>query len=343
MRVFVGISTLLAAMAAGGAARAHGDVDVEKSKEGGASAHVAAGEGEHAEEGEEEGEEEEGNLELGLDLVLGWGKGPFAVAQLPTSLQPLPTYVRDEAPGSSQSFILDAAYKVGHGLELGLRLPFAFGRYSPHDGDSRATTAFGNVEVEAEYEKHLGKGMEVFGALGLALPTAGGTEIPPTEELQAIPFYSFDQNSYDRWAVNHAAAASRGYEDNALFEPKRFGIIPKIGHEVRMNKLVLEPYVKVENLIATSSSLENSYVGELVPALRAAYALNKHFEPGLRAWANIGFAGGAEDKKTNVVIEPQVVGHFGGFKPYVGVIVPVAGPLTDAPWVGVRLGAAGAF
>jgi hypothetical protein len=341
MKWLVGVSTVLAAMASGAAARAHGDVDVERTQ-GGASAHVGVGEGEHA-EGEEEEEEGHEKLELGLDLVLGWGKGPFAVQQLPTSFQPLPMYIRDEAPGASQSFILDAAYKITQALEVGLRLPFTFGRYAPHDGGSRGTTSFGNVEVEAEYEKHLNKAAEVFGAIGLALPTATGNEIPTTEELQAIPFNSFDQNGYDRWSVNHAAAASRGYEDNALFEPKRFGIIPKIGLEYRMNKLVIDPYVKVENLIATTSSLESSYVGELVPAVRIAYSLNKHFEPGLRAWANIGFAGSDEDKKTNLVIEPQVVGHFASFKPYVGVIVPVAGPLTDAPWVGVRLGAGGAF
>src|SRR5262249_33832379 len=145
---------------------------------------------------------------------------------------------------------------------------------------------------------------------------AQGDEIPP--DLSGATSQSVDQTAYDRFSLSRAAAAARGYEDNALFEPKRMGFIPKVALAYEMRQLHIEPYVKVENLVATSSSLDHGYVGELVPGLRVAYRAHRNFEPALRAWANIGFAGGEEDKKTSFALEPQVLLHFGAFRPYAG-------------------------
>ena len=45
--------------------------------------------------------------------------------------------------------------------------------------------------------------------------------------------------------------------------------------------------IKVENLVATSTSLANSYVGEFVGALRVGYWIQKEFELAVKAWFNV--------------------------------------------------------
>jgi hypothetical protein len=152
-----------------------------------------------------------------------------------------------------------------------------------------------------------------------------------------------DQSGYDRWSLSHAAMAARGYEDNALFEPQRLGIIPRVGLLYRIHGLSVEPYLKLENLVATSSTLANGYVGELVGGLRVGYWVHKEFEVALRGWVNVGYAGGDEDKKTTVAIEPQAVLRFGPVRPSLGVIIPFTGPAGDSGFVGLRLGVAVAF
>jgi hypothetical protein len=143
--------------------------------------------------------------------------------------------------------------------------------------------------------------------------------------------------------VERAAAFARGYEDNALFEPKRLGLVPKIGARYQVRGLSIEPYVKVENLIGTSTTLEQSYVGELVAAVRVGYWVHKQFEAALKGWVNVGYAGADEDKKTAVSLEPQLVLRFGALRPYAGVIIPVTGLPQDNSYFGVHVGVAAGF
>jgi len=312
---------------------AHADEEGE-AKEGGAE---AKGEGE-AKEGE--GKHEEVG-KAGLDLVLGWGKVPFAVLNSPTGAQPVPNYTYDEkVPSNVQSFILGGGVEVAEHIEVGARLPFTFAGFSPDGSPGRSATSFGNLELEGAYGGRVAQGLRLTGSLGIALPTSAGTEVPP--DLNALAT-SVDQSAYDRWSLNRAAAAARGYEDNALFEPHRLGIIPKVGLLYRTHGLSLEPYLKIENLVATSSSLTNSYVGELVGGLRVGYWVHKEFEIALRGWVNVGYAGADDDKKTTVAIEPQAVLRFGPVRPYLGVIIPFTGPPGDGGFVGLRLGVDVAF
>jgi hypothetical protein len=319
----------------GHATPAHADEEAE-AKQGGAEAEAKEGE---AKEGE--GKHEEVG-KVGLDLVLGWGKVPFAVLNAPTGAQPVPSYSYNEkVPSNVQSFILGGGVEVVENLEVGARLPFTFAGFSPDGSTGRSASSFGNLEVEGEYGARVAQGLRLSGSLGVALPTAQGTELTP--DLQNAPATNVDQSSYDRWSLARAAAAARGYEDNALFEPQRLGIIPKVGLLYRNHGLSLEPYLKLENLVATSSTLANGYVGELVGGLRVGYWVHKQFEVALRGWVNVGYAGGDEDKKTTVAIEPQVVLRFGPVRPYLGVIIPFTGPPGDGGFVGLRLGAAVAF
>ena len=240
-----------------------------------------------------------------------------------------------------QSFILGGGMEVVEHVEVGARLPFTFAGFTP-DGDRRTVSdVLREPRARGRVRRARGAGTA---SLRVSRPgaadVAGHRDTARSGERRAT---QVDQSGYDRWSLNRAAAAARGYEDNALFEPHRLGIVPKVGLLYRTHGLSLEPYVKLENLVSTSSSLTNSYVGELVGGLRVGYWVHKEFEIAVRGWVNVGYAGADDDKKTTVAIEPQAVLRFGPVRPYVGVIIPVTGPPNDGGFVGLRLGVAVAF
>jgi hypothetical protein len=294
------------------------------------------GVGEH-----EEREEEEPRATVGLDLVLGWGHVPFAVQNAPSNVSPDVTYTRADAVSSNvQSLLLYGSMEVVEHVGVGARFPLTFASFSP-DGASQSVSSPGNLELEGEYAARVGPRLRVVGSLGVALPTASGSEIPA--DLNATPARQVDSSTYDRFSLSRAAASARGFEDNALFEPNRLGVVPKVAAIYSVRGLTIEPSVKVENLIGTSSDLEARYVGELVGALRAGYWVQRHVELALRGFVNVGFAGTAEDKKAALALEPMGMLRFGPIRPYVGVIIPVAGPPSENKFIAVRLGIAGAI
>jgi hypothetical protein len=349
-----GVAAVAVVTASVGTARAHGADDVERPSpptghEGQAppvpapSAYASPAPTASAETAEstEEGEHE-GRFKAGLDLVLGWGRVPFAVQNLPSGGNPNITYTRaDQTQSNVQSFLLGASAEVGAHVGVGVRIPFTFAGFNPDGSAARATTDFGNVELEGEYAAHLGRGLRLVGALGVALPTAQGDEIPAT--LNQTPSSQVDASALDRWSLSRSAMYARGYEDNALFEPHRLGIVPKVSLLYRIHGLSIEPWVKVENLVATSTALAESYVGELVGGVRVGYWVHRQFELALKGWVNGGFAGADEDKHTSASMEPQLVLRFGSVWPYAGVIIPLAGPPQDNSFVGVRVGIAAGF
>jgi hypothetical protein len=334
------VATTAALLVGARDARAHGDVDVDRpTVETSGQVRVEAPSGQHA---EAEGGEHEDRFRLGLDMVLGWGKVPFALQSLPTTGNQALTYSRaDQVPSDVQSFILGGSMELAEHFEVGFRLPFTFATFTPDAATSRSSTSLGNLELEAEYTVPLGPRLKLVGALGVALPTAQGQEIP--EGLANLPAALANEGAYDRWSLSRAAAFARGYEDNALFEPQRLGLVPKLALVYEARGLSIEPYVKVENLFGTSRDLDTSYVGELVGALRVGYRVERHVELALRGWVNVGFAGTADDKVTAAALEPQIVARFGAVRPYAGVIIPVAGPPSDNGFVGVRLGVVASF
>ena len=302
-------------------------------------------EGEHAEKSEKgehaEGEEEEKRLTMSVDFVLGFGKTDVLTQKLPGSFATVPENTVGPSKMTTESFILAANYEVAKHFGIGVRLPFSFGTFEVDGGAARGTSALGNIELEAEYEHSLNKDLALVFALGVALPTAQGDEVPSEEEAKALGIGA-DLNAYDRFALNKAVAGSRGYEDNALYEPKHLGIIPKIALDWHASpKLTVQPYVKLENLLATTKGQPSSYVGELVFGARAGYRVSEGFEPGLRIWANAPLTGA--DFKTVAVVEPEIRMHYENLTPMIGVIIPFAGTLTDPMFVGVRLGLSGKF
>ena len=357
-KYLLALAITAAAVASGNSARAHDEgegegeghkkgADHDGGDEGHHDGEGGGGEGEGGEQGKGDGKHGHGRHHphahagvVGVDFVLGFGKVPLAIQNPPSNLGTLPTYAKGEARSMSESFILGAAFHLLPHTAFGVRLPFTFGQFYPVGNSSRGLGALGNIELEAEYERHISHHTELFFVMGFSLPTAQGEEIP--ENLDTLTNAQVDQASYDKGALNRAAALSRGGEDNALFEPKRFGLNPKIGLNHRMGALTITPYIKVENLIATSPTLAHKYLGELIPAVRIGYRMGK-LEPALKLWVPILFAGSDEDKKVGFVVEPQLVFHHGNVRPALGVIIPVAGPAADPRFVGVRLAVAASF
>jgi hypothetical protein len=274
--------------------------------------------------------------------VLGWGKVPFAVQNLPTTGTPAITYSRSDAtPSDVQSFVLGGQFEATEHFGAGVRMPFMLGTFSPVGSAARSTTSFGNVELEGELTTSVGTNTKLVGALGVALPTGQGEEIPTT--LVDVAASSVNSAAYDRFSLARAAALARGYEANALFEPGRLGVIPQLSLVYQGERFGFEPYVKVENLIRTASALEAPYVGEIVAALRAGYRLQSHVEVAVRGWVNVGFAGTPDDRGTTVAVEPDLLLSFGHVRAYGGFVVPLAGAPEEAGFFGARLGLVAAF
>jgi hypothetical protein len=344
-----GALALVAATATARAAKAHGEEmdrpERPNRSESAAPATAAATASAEPErptaQVEAEGEEKE-RFRVLADLTLGWGQVPFAVQNLPAGGSAAITYSRgDQTQSNVQSLVVGGSVEVARHVAVGLRLPITFAGFAPDASAARSTSDIGNVELEGEYERELRGGVILTASLGVALPTAQGEAIPGT--LDQMTASSVNQTSFDRWSLSRAASFARGYEDNALFEPSRLGIVPKLDALYRFRGLSIEPYVKVENLVGTSNALDAAYVGELVAALRVGYWVHKQFELAVRGWVNVGYAGTDEDKRTAASLEPQLMLRFGALRPFGGVVLPVAGPPKDNGFVGVRVGLAGTF
>jgi hypothetical protein len=277
---------------------------------------------------------------VALDVALGWGRVPFAAQNLPGPGQPYVTYTRDDAVTSNvQSLLLEGSMDVVEHVGVAARLPLTFAGFSPDGSAGRSTTSFGNFELEGQYGVRVAPRLHLEASLGLSFPTAQGTELPATlDHAQNV-----DAPGYDRYSLSLAAMAARGFEDNALFEPNRLGVAPKVALVYRLHGLSVEPYVKVENLIGTSTSLAAPYLGEVVGAVRVGYWVQDRFELALKGVINGVFAGTEEDKQVAIAVEPSVVMRFGPVRPYAGVIVPLVESSSESGFVGVHFGVATAL
>jgi hypothetical protein len=325
-------------LAGGRDARAHGDVDVDRPEppSGPNADDMSAGRPDAMRAKHEE------RTWLTLDMVLGWGKVPFAVQNLPDTGDTELTYSRsDRTETSVQSLVVAASTELTRGWGAGVRVPLTFASFYPAGSPSRATSSFGNVELEGTISAPLGRDMRLVGSMDVALPTAQGQEVPAGLQRQSAA--STPESAYDRGSLSRAASLARGDEDDALFVPQRLGLVPKVGLVYRFRGLRIEPTVKVENLIATSSSPQGAYVGQWVGELGVTYAVDDPLEVALRGWVAVEYAGTSEDRTTAATLEPDLLLHFGWIRPYAGVILPLTGPPSDQGFVGVRFGFTGSF
>jgi len=319
-----------------------------------AKAEGEAGE-ERGKEGEGEGEEEAKGLELGVDAVFGFGDVP-AVNQGPlTTLGEAPPNKLESTQVQSDSYVFGAGYWLTDHFRLGARIPLVHGTLKPAGIDNtRGVTAMGNIEVGAEYELELSKSLRLVPGLGIALPTATGDELPEFEEVRAEPNARLDTAAHDRFSALQAASASRGFEDSALFESKRLGIIPELALELHAGKIELVPFVKMENLVSTASNPAHKYLGEVVGGARFSYRVASWLDVGLRAWMVGAFEKEEKPGNVNAVVEPQLRAHLGAVMPVVGLLIPVvpatvsdstpdAAPIFDPRFIALRVGAGARF
>jgi hypothetical protein len=308
-----------------------------RAQEGEAEAHVELGghaeAGEHTHEHEHEHEHEHRPLSLGLDFVLGFGAYPVALPLRGvggTQSEDLPEGWGAGEPikVNSESFVISGGYEVAERIGVGARIPLTAGSVPGVDGETHGVFAFGNIELEGEVELELSETAELVLSLGVALPTAQGSEEPELEEGEL-------SSAYDQFVLNRIAAASRGFEDNALFEVDRLGIIPQAALHAREGRMLFQPYVKLENLIATNSELERGYIAELVFGSFLGVEASEHFDLGARVWGSAAFL---DEVEMVGVVEPQVRAHYAPVDVVLGGIIPFAGELTDPQFGGIRLG-----
>jgi hypothetical protein len=261
-------------------------------------------------------------LMLGLDLVIGFGQFPL--------LAPLRAVASFASLGnvsvSCESLLVIGSYALNEHLTLGVRVPMSLGSVPALDGSVTAF-AFGNVELEAETELELSEAANLIFSLGVALPTAQGSEEPDTDSTGSV-------TKYHRFVLNRVANAARGGEDSALFEVDRLGIVPKVVLDYHAGSLLLTPFVKLENLISTRSGADPGYIVRLVLGTFVGYHGSENVAVGARVWLATSFEASGS---TVGAVEPQLRAHFALVDVTLGGIIPFAGELTDLRFGGVRL------
>jgi hypothetical protein len=291
----------------------------------------------------------------GADIVFGFGKTGGATGP-------------DAVELSVVSFLIGAKYQFTPEVGARLRVPFATGKITYVGGaadkppfenlnEGYNAAAFGNIELAGNYTLSLGDATKLPLELAFAIPTANGDRFPPPD----------DQPRGRHYRINAAAQASRGLEEDALFAPHRFGIVPKGGIRYKAGAIDTDGFVKVPVLIKVG--------GEAVPPQQpgaATFALNStvimsvvgggfHYgfvenkiDVGTRAWFvvksneyyDVLYTGGGvtQPSKFQFVLEPQVRAHIGAVQAVLGFIWPIGGPLGGDQQVnGVRLAGAYTF
>jgi hypothetical protein len=207
------------------------------------------------------------------------------------------------APGVS--FLVGASYRIRDKWEIGARFGVGSaatdGPRTPlldgaRDPDGFKQIATGNAELSLRPFFKLTPTTVLPIGLALVLPTAMG-------EMFADPDSRIE---LARWNVNQASAAMRGWEDRAMWEPNRFGIVPSaaliyqrpMGAGALAGELTLEARTKFEIMVLTGGKdpsvdpTTKSAVGSVkdvalnwVLGGNATYSMfGGLLQPGVRAW-----------------------------------------------------------
>lgn len=287
--------------------------------------------------------EAETRVHVWADMVFGFGKTAVVNQDIPTFGSGRGAYHEAGARFSSQNADVGITYAVIPGLVVGVEVPITHVTFTPSDVSARSVDVLGNVELNAELEKHVSKSLIFVPGLEVGLPTAqGDSELPPTKEVAEDPNTPRDQKQLDRFSAQRAAANARGWEENHLFSPDRLGFVPRVAFIYEgIHDLEVEPSIKAGMLVSTNGL---PFEGDIIPGIRASYRFVPAADVGVRVWANIPIGGSLpEDESAIGVVEPQVRAHLGGFTPVLGVVLPFAGPISHPENVGVRLALNGAF
>jgi outer membrane protein OmpA-like peptidoglycan-associated protein len=235
---------------------------------------------------------------------------------------------------TNYSVIGDLGVRLTPGFGLGLRMPVMGGTLFANP--TRSDPTVGNLELSAVGMVNLATSLKLELTLGLTFPTGGGDQIPANTASIPPSIAGVDQSGYDRYSVQRATSFSRGLEDDELFQVNHFGINPKIRLIIgSAGKWHIDPWVKLDNLIATNSSYP--FIDELIFGANIGGYIVPAVEPVIRVWGNVPLTGTDYDNPV-AVVEPRLRFHIGDVTPYVGVILPFAGPISNPFDWGVRVG-----
>jgi hypothetical protein len=244
--------------------------------------------------------------------------------------------------GATQSLMFAGLYAVDQSLHIGARTAVTLASGVPtNDGFYGAVAVLSNTEIEGEHLIRLSHNTEASLGLGLILPTAQGHE--PEDDLFAedVGIVSAADLTGLHGELSEAAAATRGFEDGALFRAERVGLIPKVHIAHHDARLRLESHVKLENLLSVRSAPHHRYLGELVVGGFYGYDVFDAITLGVRLWSNVLLE---KTEETNLICEPQLQIHGAHIQGLIGALMPIV-QRREAPTglTGVRLAAAALF
>lgn len=289
---------------------------------------------------------------IGVDAVIGFGRVPVISADNPSN--------RVDYDVTVASFVIGARYRFGDVWSLGLRVPMSTASATitgaaPSNKDYDAF-AIGDVALDVAPTFALTRRLRLLAGVSVALPTAQG-------DLFAGPSERGDRGLA---IVNQAAARSRGWEDNALFAPRRFGVSPKLNLSYTLGGARLAGGTKLDLMVKASGEAPvdpkqaNPKSTESIPTVRGttmSWVTDVSFfydlfdgmlAPGMRAWLAVASAPVSlptiDPSGAQFVLEPAVTGTFKlgeSLKLNAGVsyLAPLGGPLAGSGLAmgGVRL------
>jgi hypothetical protein len=272
----------------------------------------------------------------GIDMVFGFGQ---------TGTKSRPSDV------TSASFLIGGSYRVTPTLALRLRVPFATAKITDFGQEGYNSTSFGNVEIAGAYIVDMGPHTTLPIELAFTPPTSNGDFFPLS-----------NVGGQRHFEVNSAAQASRGFEEDALFAPHRFGIIPGAALRYRNGAIQTGAFTKIPILIRaggsdppkpvvptdTNFTINSPVVEWVVGGDFHLGIMDNKLDFGARAWLtylanefiDATLPGGTTPDKLQFVLEPQVRAAFGSFRGGLGFLWPIGGRLgSDTQINGLRLDA----
>lgn len=281
--------------------------------------------------------------DFGVDTVIGVGE----IRDIRSDSNPTKT--------TFVTFVPYFEWRMDERWSWGVRLPFSTGSIDgPVDNDAYSPFATGNFEGHVKARIKLRRFMRLPISLAVAIPTGQGQMFPPADETGAKP----------QALLNHAAGAARGWEEQALFTPKRLSFVPGVGFTYDTRNMHFGASTKLELMIRTAGGLPATENDGTVhnPALNWVTGASFFYDfldgkvsPGLRAWLAVSrlpeSVRSSDYSGAQFVVEPGVnstipVGKAMAVRAGLGVILPVSGPIGgshSASIAGVRLNAGLSF
>jgi hypothetical protein len=227
------------------------------------------------------------------------------------------------------SFLIGAGYRVAKIWQLSLRFGVSTGKSDgplepvvegARNPDQYTQIAVGGLEVGVKPFIPISRALSLPVGLALTMPIQEGDMFADANHRADI----------GKAIVNEAAAAARGWEDRALFVPKRFGITPSLGilfkSDLGPGKLTVDAGTRFDLLLRTAGNdppkatgtetqgeLNDLAITWLLGGGLFYRLFDGYLDPGLRLWLALATStekqGTADPGGTIFVFEPNLCTH----------------------------------